>query len=107
MMKNEYWTLKEVIETIEIDEVLLRELEEEGIVCPTCRANESSKKFSRIEVEKVRIAKQLIVEMDVNPPGVGIILRMRQNMIDMREQFDTILEDLASQIKKRFDQDNI
>ncbi|MFC1892344.1 chaperone modulator CbpM [Thermodesulfobacteriota bacterium] len=107
MMKKEYWTLEEVVETIEIDEVLLSELEEEGIVCPTCHANESSKSFSRIEVEKVRIAKQLIEEMDVNPPGVDIILRMRQNMIDMRKQFDSILEDLARQMKKRFDQNNI
>ncbi|MFC1838512.1 chaperone modulator CbpM [Thermodesulfobacteriota bacterium] len=107
MMKKEIWTLEEVIKTIEIDETLISELEKEGIVCPICDGNKVSKNFSRIEVEKVRIAKLLIEEMDVNPPGVDIILRMRQNMIDMREQFDSILDDLARQIKKRFDQNNI
>ena len=40
-------------------------------------------------------------EMDVNLPGVEVILRMRQNMIDMRRQFDDILEDLARELRKR------
>jgi hypothetical protein len=36
----------------------------------------------------------------VNLPGVEIILRMRQNMFEMRRQFDEILEDLARQLKQ-------
>lgn len=106
-MKKEYWTLEEVIETVEIDADLLSELEEEGIVCPACNEKTSIKSFTGIDVEKMRIAKLLIEEMDVNNPGVEIILRMRQDMIDMRRQFDTILEDLAKQVRERLDRDSI
>ena len=101
---KEHWTLKEVVEIIEIDEVLLSELEEEGIVCPTCHENASTKNFTRLDVEKMRIAKLLIEDMDVNHPGVEIILRMRQDMIDMRQQFDTILENLVRQVKEKLDE---
>jgi MerR family transcriptional regulator/heat shock protein HspR len=102
-MIKEYWTLEEIVETVKIDEVLLSELEEEGIVCPTCEEGVSQKHFSGRDVEKMRIAKLLLEDMDVNLPGVEIVLRMRQNMIDMRKQFDSILEDLVRQVKERFD----
>jgi len=39
-------------------------------------------------------------DMDVNLSGVEVILQMRKNMIDMRRQFDAILEDLARQMQK-------
>ena len=38
----------------------------------------------------------------VNIPGVEIILRMRQNMLQMKKQFDTILEDLVRQMKDTY-----
>jgi MerR family transcriptional regulator/heat shock protein HspR len=39
--------------------------------------------------------------MDINLPGVEVILTMRQNMIDMRRQFDDILKDLAQELQSR------
>jgi MerR family transcriptional regulator/heat shock protein HspR len=36
--------------------------------------------------------------MGVNLAGVEVILRMRQNMFEMRKQFDTILEELAKNV---------
>ena len=50
-------------------------------------------------MEKLRIAKLLMEEMEVNLPGVEIILRMRHDMIAMRAQFDAILDDLAEAFK--------
>jgi len=52
------------------------------------------------ELDKLRLVKVLMEEMEVNLPGVEVILRMRQNMLQMRRQFDDILEDLAIQVKK-------
>ena len=40
--------------------------------------------------------------MDVNLPGVEVILRMRQNMLAMRKQFDDILEDITQKIQTRY-----
>ena len=99
-MTKELWTITEVIEIFQIDERFLAELEEEEIVCPICREDPPAKIFSSSELEKLRLAKMLIEDMDVNLPGVDIILRMRQSMIEMRKQFDAILEDLAQYLRE-------
>ena len=99
-MAKEFWTVTEVIELFQVKESFLSDLEKEEIVCPTCREERSPKLFSSTELEKLRIAKILVEEMEVNLSGVEIILRMRQNMIDMRRQFDAILKDLAQQLQK-------
>ena len=101
-MTKEYWTIHEVVEILQVDEGLINDLEREEIICPTCPKGHTSKQLSTYEMEKLRLAKILIEDMDVNMPGVEVILRMRQSMIDMRKQFDDILEDLASQIKETF-----
>jgi len=99
-MEKKYWTTTEIIETFQVSEELLIDLEREEILCPECASNGSSKQFSNDELEKLRLARMLIEDMDVNIPGVEIILRMRNDMIHMRRQFDEILEDIAEEIKK-------
>ena len=100
-MDKEFWTVEEVVEIFEVDERFLQELEEEDILCPACRDEPSSRVFSTSELEKIRLAKLLVEEMDVNVAGVEIILRMRQMMFEMRKQFDDILEDLARQVHEK------
>jgi len=100
-MAKEFWTVTEVVELFQIEETFLSELEEEELICPTCLEDPSTRVFSSYELEKLRLAKILMDDMGVNLPGVEIILRMRQNMFDMRRQFDAILEDLAGHLKER------
>ena len=100
-MDKGFWSVKEVVEIFEVDERFLQELEEEDILCPVCQDKQSSKVFSTSELEKIRLAKILVEEMDVNVAGVEIILRMRQMMFEMRKQFDDILEDLARQVREK------
>ena len=101
-MKEKYWTITEVIEIFQIDESFLAELEEEDVICPTCREDPPAKLFSSSDLEKLRFAKNLVEDMGVNLAGVEVALRMRQSMIDMRTQFDSILDDLARQLRERF-----
>ena len=98
-MTKEFWSVTEVIEIFQVERRFLDELEEEEVLCPTCGEESPAKLFSGAELEKLRLAKILVEEMGVNLPGVDIILRMRQNMIDMRKQFDAILEDLAERFR--------
>ncbi len=100
-IKKEFLTVREIMEVFEVEESFLADLENEEIVCPTCPKESSSKLFSPGEVEKLRIAKILVEDMDVNLSGVEVILRMRQNMIDMRRQFDAILEELRRHFEER------
>lgn len=99
VMTKKVWTITEVIETFQVDETFLAELEKEEIVCPTCGEGQETKLFSSIEVEKLRIARILTADLDVNLPGVEIILRMREETIKMRRQFDDILRDLSQHLK--------
>ena len=99
-MAKELWTVTEVLEFFQVEESFLRRLEEEEIVCPHCDEDLSTRLFHTNELEKLRVAKILVEDMDVNLSGVEVILQMRKNMIDMMRQFDAILEDLARQMQK-------
>ncbi len=100
-MNKEFLTVSEVLEVFEIKESFVADLEKEEIVCPVCRKGSPSKLFSAVELEKLRIAKLLVEDMEVNLSGVEIILRMRQDMIDIRNQFDAILEELRGHFEER------
>ena len=102
-MGKEFWSLTEVVEIFQMDERLLQNLEEEEIVCPTCGQESRTKVFSRGELEKLRLVKILMDDMGVNLAGVEIILRMRHDMFQMRNQFDEILEELARDFKDAFE----
>ena len=97
-MNKEFWTVTEIIESFEIDEVFLVTLEREEIVCPACTRKAQPKLFTATDMEKIRLAKILTEEMGVNLAGVEVILRMRHNMFEMRKQFDSILEELAKNV---------
>lgn len=101
-MAKEFWTVTEVVEIFQIDEGFITDLEEEEVIIPVYRKKPPTKLFPYEELEKMRIAKILMEDMDVNLAGVEIILRMRENMIGMRRQFDNILEELAQQIRETF-----
>ena len=101
-MTKEYWTFKEVVEIIQIDESFINDLEREEIICPERLDDHPNKRYSARDLDNLRLAKILVQDMDVNLAGVEVILRMRQNMIHMRQQFDVILEDLARQIREAF-----
>ena len=102
-MSKELWTITEVLEILQVDKRFILDLEEEEIVCPTCREEASNKLFTIKELEKLRLAKILMEDMGINLEGVDVILRMRQSMLEMRRQFDDILEDLAKQLQEDFE----
>ncbi|MFP3910719.1 MAG: chaperone modulator CbpM [Desulfobacteraceae bacterium] len=99
-MGKEFWTVREVMDIFQVEEGFLMDLEAEEIVRPTRKGGPDTPHFSATEMEKLRLAKILVEEMEVNLSGVDVILRMRQHMIQMRRQFDAILEDLAAQLRE-------
>ncbi len=101
-MDKEFWTIEEVASVLQTDRQFLEVLEREEIICPVCTEEEAGKRLTREELHKAYLARFLIEELDVNLPGVEVILRLRQNLLEMRQQFDRILDDLAGEIKRRF-----
>ena len=99
-MAKKFWTIREVLEIFELEERFLSDLEDEEIICPIRKKHSPKKLFSDAELEKLRLAKLLVEDMGVNLAGVEVILRMRQSMIEMRRQFDTILEELVKELQR-------
>ncbi len=94
-MAKEYWTITQVVEYFEVDEGFLEALEAERIIRATQEEDPALRRFCADELEKLRLAKLLMEDLNVNMPGVEVILRMRRNLVDMRNQFDDILHDLS------------
>jgi len=91
-----YYTRKQVLELLELDDGFLTSLLTEEIVvidAPTAEVGE----FSERMLERVRVAQNLVRDLEVNLAGAAIILRMREEMADLHHR----LEDLAREIKRR------
>ncbi len=99
-MTKEFWTISEVIEIFEVERGFLSDLEEEDIVCPCVAEDATERGYRSDEMDTLRLVKILVDDFEVNLSGVDIILRMRRQMIDMRRQFDAILEDLAEKLRQ-------
>ena len=102
-MGDEYYYRKQVIEIFELEESFLSELEEEDLIRTVEVETYSEKVFPMDQVERVRIIANLVRDLEVNLPGVEVILAMRENMILMQRQFDNIIETLVAELKGRLD----
>jgi DNA-binding transcriptional MerR regulator len=99
-MTVEYYYRRQVTELFECDEEFLNLLEAEELVHSTEMPPSGERVFSPDQVERIRVIRNLIREMEVNLPGCEIILEMRENMIRMQEQFDRVLGMLLAALKQ-------
>lgn len=100
-MAQEYYYRHQVIEIFGLDEKFLEELEAEELIRSLELEPSRERVFSVREVERIRIIANLVKQLDVNLPGVEVILEMRANMIRMQHQFDEILSNLVKELKTR------
>ncbi len=84
-----YYSRKEVIELLNIDDGFLITLEQEEIVAVDDESDDPTR-FSERMLERVRVAHNLIHELDVNLEGAAIILHMREEISDMRHQIEAL-----------------
>ena len=76
---------------LEIDDHLYEELCEAGALA------RDRQRFERDEAEHARVACTLVRELEVNWPGVEIILRMRRELVATRQQVSELLAFLRRQ----------
>jgi MerR family transcriptional regulator, heat shock protein HspR len=100
-MNQEYYYRKQVIEIFDLDEQFLEELEAEDLICSSEMEAGRERVFLPAQVERIRIIRNLVEDLEVNLPGVEVILEMRENMVRMQRQFDKILELLVQDLKGR------
>jgi MerR family transcriptional regulator/heat shock protein HspR len=102
-MPVEYWTVEEVKERLDVDDIFLAELESEEIVVSSVHPEKKIRIFEVEEIEKVILAATLVHELGVNLAGVEVILHMRKDMLEMRQQMDRILEYIARQVREQLE----
>jgi MerR family transcriptional regulator, heat shock protein HspR len=100
-MAQNYYYRRQILEIFEVEERFLDILEEEELVCPVQEESTHEKVFPLDQVERIRIISNLVNDLEVNLPGVEVIMEMRENLIRMQRQFDQILETLVKELKTR------
>jgi hypothetical protein len=89
-----YYTRKQVVTRLQVGDQFLISLEEEEIVVRDAPEDVAGE-FSEIMFERARVAANLIEELEVNLPGVAVILRMREELAEQRRS----IEDFVSQLR--------
>jgi hypothetical protein len=84
------FTVERALAVIEGDTELLEQL----VVLGLCERRDEG--YSVEEVELMRVARVLVRELDVNWPGVEVILRMRDELMATQRQMADLLELLQS-----------
>jgi hypothetical protein len=72
-------SLTELLEVLGGDESFLEEAREAGLI-------DEGESYDVVIVERVRVARTLVRELDVNWPGVEVVLRLREELVTTRHQ---------------------
>ena len=89
-----YYTRVQILEILHIEEGFLVALEEEEIITQDALEVDEAG-YSDQMLERARVAANLMHDLDVNLPGVAIILRMREEMSKQRRRIDSFVLELS------------
>ena len=78
----------------------LRQYERLGLVIPQ-RAGAKNRLYSENDIHRVRQIQRLTQDMGVNLAGVELILRLLDDMEDMRRDMERQMEDYAAEAERR------
>ena len=88
-MARKYFRIREVVDVCCVTEEFIQSLERENLIHSVTRNRE--RRYSRDQVDRIRVAQNLVRELGVNLEGVEVALHMRDQIIQMRRQFDELL----------------
>ena len=81
----------------------LRKYERLGLVVPS-RAGAKNRLYSELDIKRVQRIQRLTQEMGVNLAGVELILRLLDDMEDMRRDMEQQLEEYVVEAERRMAQ---
>jgi MerR family transcriptional regulator, heat shock protein HspR len=81
----------------------LRQYERLGLVIPS-RAGAKNRLYSEADIRRVRRIQRLTQDMGVNLAGVELILRLLEEMDEMKKDLESQLRDYVQQAEQRIQQ---
>src|ERR1041385_5978576 len=96
-MARKYFRIHEVIDVCCVTEEFIQSLERENLIRSVSRNNE--RRYSREQVDRIRVAQNLVRELGVNLEGVEVALHMRDQIIQMRRQLDELWKRAESRLE--------
>jgi MerR family transcriptional regulator/heat shock protein HspR len=97
---HRYVKVSDVLSELHINADFLDALEAEDLIRPK-RTLEGDVVISSEDVDRIRLALLLTGELDVNLPGVEVIMHMRESMLAMQRQFSEILDALVEEMRRQ------
>lgn len=91
-----HYTRKQLLELLDTDDGFIATLEQEEVIVVDSPA-EGVGEFSDRMLERARVAQNLVRDLEVNMAGVAVIVRMREEMAELRHR----LEQLLAEVQKR------
>jgi hypothetical protein len=88
-----FYSRKQLVEMLDTDEGFLLALEREEIIACDAPAGATGE-FSERMLERARVAHNLVTDLDVNLPGAAIIVRLREEVAEMRRRMAEVLGEL-------------
>lgn len=100
---HRYLKVSDVVTQLHIEPEFLRALEAQDVI-HLKRSSEGDMVISSDDAERVRVALLLTDELEVNLPGVEVIMHMRDAMLAVQHQvsdiFDALVEELRRQLRR-------
>lgn len=90
---NRYYRRTEVIELLSLEEEFLDRLLRETSIC-----EEVGGAFSADDVERIRIAHRLEMDLGLNPAGIEVAVRLREKMLAERRELLSVIEALRRRL---------
>ena len=94
-MARKYFRISEVVTVCSVTREFILSLEQESLIISVTRKKE--KVYPLDQVDRIRVAHNLMGEMGVNLEGVEVALHMREQIMAMRRELARMMSRLPKQ----------
>jgi DNA-binding transcriptional MerR regulator len=97
-MARKYFRISEVVTVCSVTREFILSLEQESLITSVTRKKE--RVYPLDQVDRIRVAHNLMGEMGVNLEGVEVALHMREQILTMRRQLAKMINQSPKRARK-------
>ena len=99
-MQEQYYTIKIAAELCGMHEQSLRMYERRGLIAPQ-RSPGNIRHYSDADIERIRFIKRMVDDLGVNLAGVEVIMHMRQQLLEIQDELESLRGEYAAAVGER------